>query len=168
MSNSISNRFEQHTIYSCFLKNDVNTFYKVNLKLRFLFLHKFLSFHLPFLIILLSYTRTITSALWRGKMQTWSLSMNFYYLWKRGYKLWRNLFPLMIVKFRRQWKRYIVKQTHPDFLPWKNTESIMSHNQEGKSTGMTGRGGEIYHVSCLWKWFLFVGSKSSFLALSTL
>lgn len=25
----------------------------------------------------------------------------------------------MIAKIGRQWKRYIVKQTHSDFLPWK-------------------------------------------------
>lgn len=75
------------------------------------------------------------------------INVNFYYLWKVGYKLWRNLFPPMIVKIGWQCKRYIVKQTHSDFfILRKNTESIMSHIKEGNNIGMTGQGRKIYQI----------------------
>lgn len=51
----------------------------------------------------------------------------------------------MIVKIGRQWKRYIVKQTHSDFLPWrKHRKHHESH--EGKNIGMTGHGRKIYEI----------------------
>ena len=72
--------------------------------------------------------------------------MNFYYLWQKGYKLWKNLFPVMIVKLESSGKDILSNRHFLISYLGKNTESIMSHIKEGKCTGMTGHGKKIYQI----------------------